>query len=426
MCREAPFLCWCCVDASRLPELRHLIQTVAAGNPFYAKKWNTQAPVLNSLDDFTALPLCTKHDFTTDQDANPPYGTNFTGDPRSAIRLHQSSGTTSGRPLRWRDSHDSWQALLECWKAGFSAIGLLPDDVLFFPFSFGPFLGFWTAFEAAGQSGFFALSGGGMNTATRLQFLHDHRATVLFTTPTYALHLLESARATGLDLVKSAVRLLVLAGEPGASVPAMRQTLGDGWGATVLDHYGLTEVGPVAFESVHAPGSMSCLASHYFVEVLNPENQLSVPDGECGELVITTLKRIASPVIRYRTGDLVKVRRETATTILEGGITGRIDDMIHVRGNNVYPSAIEAILRSFPSIAEYRIVYDRSAPLSDLLIEIEPHAASTKLSPEEIRETIAKQLLFRASVKLVPPGTLPRFEFKARRFIVLPTPAHGA
>src|SRR5207344_1229543 len=136
-------------------------------------------------------------------------------------RLHQTSGT-SGKPLRWLDTPDSWSALLDCWTINYRVVGLRQGDRLFFPFSFGPFLGFWTAFEAAARLGYFCLPGGGMSSVARLRLLLDHQTTVILCTPTYALHLSEVAREEGIDLASSAVRAVIVAGEPGGSIPATR------------------------------------------------------------------------------------------------------------------------------------------------------------------------------------------------------------
>jgi phenylacetate-CoA ligase len=287
-------------------------------------------------------------------------------------------------------------------------MGLTPRDRVFFPFSFGPFIGFWSAFEAASRFGALVIPGGGMSSTARLRFLLEQEATVVFATPTYALHLAELAAKEGIDLASSSVRMLVVAGEPGGTIPATRQRIEEVWGARVIDHYGMTEVGPVAMEAYDSPGEMVLLESEYIVEVLTESN------SDVGELVLTNLGRTGSPVIRYRTGDLVKVRGGR----IIGGILGRADDMLHVRGNNLYPGSIEAIVRRFPGVAEYRIVVDRSGPLADLRLEVEPAAGSDGRDlAESVSRAVRDELLFRVDVSPAPPGSLPRFELKARRIV---------
>jgi len=398
----------------RAPRLRDLLAQVVPGNRFYARKlagWDRH--------DLSAVPFTTKAELAADQVEHPPYGSNLTFPLARYSRLHQTSGTSSGRPMRWLDTPESWDWLLGNWQAIFAGLGLRPGDVFYFPFSFGPFLGFWTAFEAAARAGYLVLPGGGLTSTARLRFLLDHRATVVCATPTYALHLAELAAAEGIDLAGSPVRLVIVAGEPGGSIPATRERIEKVWGARVIDHYGMTEVGPVAAETIDRPGTQVVLHDRYVAEVLEPGGTAPAADGAVGELVLTNLGRVGSPLIRYRTGDVVKARRTAdGRLLLCGGILGRTDDMIHVRGNNLYPAAIEAVVRRFPEVAEFRIVVDRSGPLADLCVEVEPGDGS---KPAGIADAVARairdELLFRVPVAAVAPGSLPRYEMKARRVV---------
>jgi phenylacetate-CoA ligase len=411
-----------------------VLAAVATGNPFYAAKLAAAGFVpftVRTWDDYRRLPFTTKAELAADQLAHPPYGSNHSRPIHRYTRLHQTSGTGTGVPLRWLDTETGWRWLINCWRRTFRMMGLRtrPADTdpaerehAFFAFSYGPFLGFWTAFEAAAQVGMLTFPGGGMTTTARLKFLIDHQATVLFCTPTYALHLCDVAKAEKIDIAGSAVRAVVVAGEPGGNIPAARKKIEDSWNARVFDHYGLTEIGPVACESVDSPGGLFVLENHFIPEVLEPGSDREVAVGEVGELVLTNLGRPDSPLIRYRTGDLVRVGTPTVPAngwlYLDGGVIGRADDMIHVRGNNLYPSAIEAVVRRFPEVAEFRIVVDQTGPLADLRIEIEPTSAT---AGDRIAEAVARavrdDLLFRAEVVPVPPGSLPRFEMKARRTV---------
>jgi phenylacetate-CoA ligase len=161
-------------------------------------------------------------------------------------RFHQTSGTT-GRPMRWLDTPDSWAWVVECWTRIYQSAGVGRRDRIFFPFSFGPFLGFWGAFDAAVRMGCLAIPGGGMRSTTRLRTLLDNQATVICTTPTYALHLVEVAEEEKIDLTAGSVRTIIVAGEPGGSIPATRSHIEQLWGgARVVDHHGMTEIGPVS------------------------------------------------------------------------------------------------------------------------------------------------------------------------------------
>lgn len=405
--------------------LQALLRAVLPANRFYAKKFADAALPANGLhrlEDLRTWPLTTKAELLADQEANPPYGSNHTFGAERYSRIHQTSGT-SGKPLFWLDTPESWQGCLDIWRTLFCVAGVGAGDRLYFAFSFGPFLGFWTAFEAAGQMGLFCQAGGGLSTVARLRQIIDHRASVVLCTPTYAVHLAQAAREHGIDLAGSAVRIVLVAGEPGGSIPETRALIERGFGARVLDHCGMTEVGPTAIECQEAPTSLHIIETDYVAEIVNPDNLEPVSPGQTGELILTTLTRLGSPLLRYRTGDLVRARSGTCPcgrTLLrlEGGILGRVDDMIHLRGNNVYPGAVEAILRRFDGVVEYRITVDESAPLTALRIEVEPaNGVDGKCLAETVSQALRDELLFRVDVSPVPGGSLPRFEMKAHRLV---------
>jgi len=405
--------------------LRALLAEVLPRNAFYARKFAAAGVAAASIahpNDLARLPWTTKAELLADQEAHPPYGLGLTYPRERYCRLHQTSGS-SGRPLRWLDTPESWQRLLDTWDTIYEIVGLRPDDRLFFPFSFGPFLGFWTAFEAATRQGRLCLAGGGMSSGARLRFLLDNQATVVLCTPTYALHLAEVARIEGMDLAGSSVRALIVAGEPGGSILATRSRIETAWGARLFDHSGLTEVGPMGIECPEGPAGLHIVESDYAVEVVDPQNGTPVPPGQLGELVVTNLHRWGSPLLRYRTGDLVRVDPRPCPcgrsfVRLEGGILGRTDDMIHLRGNNVHPSALEAVIRRFAEVVEYRVAVDQSEALAALRIELEPVTESAGHDlVERVSRAIRDELLFRAEVTAVAPGSLPRFEMKAHRVI---------
>jgi phenylacetate-CoA ligase len=427
-----------------MERFRDLLAEVLPRNRFYARKYANLAVKpgdFRDVADLARLPFVTKPELIADQRENPPYGAILTYPLDCYSRLHQTSGTTSGKALCWLDTPSSWESLLRCWQDSFPMMGLTPSDRFFFPFSFGPFIGFWSAFEAASRAGFLCIPGGGMTSTARLRFLMDHDATVVCCTPTYALHLAELAAHEGIDLASSRVRAVIVAGEPGGSISATRQRIETVWGARVFDHYGMTEAGPVAVELVESPRSMALLENHYITEVIEPDGNQPVRAGQTGELVLTNLGRAGSPLIRYRTGDLVRLRNvefpvaeqpdysspvapqpvpasrtPRSAMLLEGGILGRTDDMIHLRGNNLYPAAVEAVIRRFAEVVEFRIVVDQTGPLADLRIEIEPTASADGATVAEmVGRAIRDELLFRVEVSPVGPGTLPRFEMKARR-----------
>jgi phenylacetate-CoA ligase len=403
--------------------LQVLLAEILPRNAFYANKFKAAGLSFQEIcspADLHHLPFTTKTELLQDQEAHPPYGQGLTYPLKQYIRLHQTSGT-AGPPLRWLDTAESWDWMLACWEKIYRIIGIGTGDRLFFAFSFGPFLGFWTAFEAAGRLGYFCLAGGGMTSGARLRCLLENDATVVLCTPTYALHLAEVARQQGLRLAGRSVRALIVAGEPGGSIPATRGRIQEAWGARVFDHAGLTEVGPMSVECPEAPGGLHLLEGDYLVELVDPDTGQAAAAGQPGEVVVTNLGRWGSPLVRYRTGDLARPSTQPCLcgrTLLrlDGGLLGRTDELIHVRGNNVYPSALEAVIRSFPEVAEYRVQVSQPGALAEILIEVEPRTEQHGRGlAERVRQAVRERLLFRPEVAAVAPGSLPRFEMKSHR-----------
>ena len=426
MTTAADYLARSDLEGLQLDRLRAMLVEIFPRNRFYVRKLaaaGVSAGDIRSLPDLVRLPFTTKSELLEDQQAEPPYGRNLTYPLSQYSRYNQTSGTM-GKPLRWLDTAASWDWALGCWETIYRIAGVTARDRLFFPFSFGPFLGFWTAFEAASRLGCLCLPGGGMSSAGRLRFLLDNQGTVVLCTPTYALRLAEVAREHGIPLSSStpgySVRALIVAGEPGGSIPATRARIEQAWGARVFDHAGLTEVGPAAIECAENPGGLHLLEGDYLLEVIDPDSGLALRPGEIGEMVLTNLGRWGSPVLRYRTGDSIRVDPYPCPcgrgfVRLAGGILGRTDDMLYVRGNNVYPTALEAVIRKFNEVAEYRVLAGEANELAALRIEIEPSVPEAADLAERVGQAIRDELLFRAEVVSVPPGSLPRYELKARR-----------
>jgi phenylacetate-CoA ligase len=414
------------IEAEQIRQLQQLMATIGAGNSFYQKKFSQFELRVDSLEDFAqTVPFTTKTEIVEDQRKHPPYGTNLSFPLERYTRFHQTSGTT-GTPVRWLDTPQSWSALVDCWKEVYLAAEVKAGDRVFFAFSFGPFIGFWLAFEAADQLGCLSIPSGGLSSEARVRMIIDNEAEVLCCTPTYALHLAEVAAKNGIDLGHAKIRTLLVAGEPGGSIPATRQRLEQLWpGARVFDHHGMTEVGPVTFECPENRGVLHVMEAAYIPEIIDPATGQSVGSGEMGELILTTLRRIGSPLIRYRTGDLVKMERGGGCSCgrqearLIGGILGRSDDMVIVRGVNIYPSAIEDVLRRFSEIAEYRVHFKQTGALAELSVEIEPANTATDATNLAMIVGNALQTAFnlRIPVKVAAARSLPRFEMKAKRWV---------
>lgn len=416
------------VEADQLDRLRAIVRMLLKTNDFYRPRLNDAGltdPDTLTLESFRRLPFTHKNELVDDQRKYPPYGTNLTEPLERYTRFHQTSGTT-GAPMRWLDTPESWSHLLDNWQRVYEAAGATAADRVFFAFSFGPFLGFWTAHDAAARMGCLCIPGGGLSSAARLRLILDNAATVLCCTPTYALRLAEVARELNIDLAESRVRRIIVAGEPGGSLPATRDRIETSWpGAKVVDHHGMTEVGPVTYEHPRRRAALAVIESAFLAEFIDPQTgePIDPASGNAeGELVLTTLGRTASPLLRYRTGDIVRPIFVNPSgeidpdgqLCFEGGILARADDMLIVRGVNVFPSAIDQIVRADARVVEYRVTVDEADAMANLSIEIE---ADTPGVAASLEATLRDALSLRIPVTAVEPDSLPRFEMKAKRWI---------
>lgn len=424
----------------QLHKLNALLQSVLPENRFYADKFAGLPQRLNSLDQLEQLPFTTKQELVSDDPAG--LARNLTSSPDHYSRFHRTSGT-HGRPMTILDTAEDWQWWVETWQYVLDAASIRADDRVAMAFSFGPFIGFWSAHDAVIARGALVVPTGGMSSLARLDVIQSMECTAVFCTPSYALHLAEVARREQIDLRKNAVRALIVAGEPGGSIPTVRQQIEDAWNATVFDHCGATEVGPWGFADKDRRGIIvneaEFIAEFVAVEqsidassqnrrslsainlVIEDNRGLTPSLGDSFfELVLTTLGRTGAPVIRYRTGDLVRpfVKIESDSCgwlLLDGGVLGRIDDMIMVRGVNIYPSSVEQIVREFPEVNEYRLVVRKRGSLDHLTVEVEDGDADSS----RIAERLNLRLGLNVDVVRVPLGSLPRSEFKAQRFVDL-------
>ena len=391
----------------QLSKLRAGLREVLKTNAF----WRERLHDVRGWDDFDRLPLTTKADLVADQEARPPFGTNLTYPLDRYVRLHQTSGSSGDHPLRWLDTAESWAWWERIWaEQVYGAAGVTPLDRVFFAFSFGPFIGFWSAFGGAQRLGAMCISGGAMTGEQRLRSLLDLDATVLLCTPTYALRLADIARSLGIDLPRSSVRVTIHAGEPGASIPATRDAIEAAWYVAAFDHSGMTELGPTGV-SCSARDGVHLIDSEFIFEVASD-----------GELIATNLGRWGMPLIRYSTGDRVVVSREPCSCgspfmKVLGGIRGRVDDMLTVRGVNLFPSQVEDIVRRHPEVMEFAIEHRRERQMDEVTVVIETSAA--EFAVDRLEADLRNALGVRLGCRVVPTGTLPRAEFKAKRIVRL-------
>ena len=408
------------VDALKLARLRDLVREILPCNHFYATKLAriTDPAGISSLAELTDWPFTFKEELVAAAVDGVPG--NLTWHRDRYVRFHQTSGT-HGRPLPVIDTAADWQWWMDCWRAILARGGVTAGDRVLVASSFGPYAGFWSGFDAAVAAGALTIPTGGLSTLARLEMMRMHAPTVLIATPSYALHLAEVAIDEKLEAAAESVRLVIVAGEPGGSVPAVRRRIAAAWQADVLDHAGATEVGPWGVGDLRGPG-LDVLEPWFHAEFLSLETGGPATSGELAELVLTTLGRVGAPVIRYRTGDVVRPTWPSAADVaaggcpwvrLEGGIIGRTDDMLVIRGVNVFPGAIDDIVRSFPEVVEYRLIVTNEEALDRLTLEIEDHLAD----PDRVARELALRLGLRVDVTVVPIGSLPRFEGKGRRVV---------
>ncbi|MEA2499412.1 MAG: phenylacetate-CoA ligase [Actinomycetota bacterium] len=419
------------IDALQLRKLQNLLSWTEAQVPYHAKRLSdagVNADSIRSLDDLRRLPFMTREEWMQGQLDEPPFGPILAAPESAAIRYHLTSGTTGKTPIRVLDSMKDWEWITEMWCYGFWGFGIRPSDVVFFAFSYGTFVGFWGAHYACEKIGCLVLPGGNMTTEARVKQIFDMNATVVCSTPTYALRMAQEARSLGIDLVNGPVKRVILSGEPAGSIPASKKLIEDQWGAKAGDTAGMTELGTIMmFECDHQPGGAHIIEDHYIEEVIDPESGEPVGYGEPGERVVTSFGRGFIPVIRYRTRDLVvKVPASNCSCgrtfdIYDGGLRGRVDDMKLVRGTNVYPRAVEAIVREYDAIDEFQIhLYTKDGIRDEieLLVEIpQPGTTSDSLLGDLAKELAEAHEGLRFEVRTVELESLPRFELKAKRVL---------
>lgn len=395
--------------AHQCDRLNAMLADVLPGSDFYRQKYGRDTVPLRSLEDLAELPTLRKQELI---DEHPGHPARFHHLPRTAYRrFHQTSGT-SGRPLPVLDTAEDWQWWIETWQFVLDAAEVTAEDTAAMAFSFGPFIGFWTAHDALLQRGALVIPAGGMSSLARLRLILHSESTVLCCTPTYALHLAEVAGREAIPIADSAVRAVIVAGEPGGSIAEVRRRIEAAWGARVIDHSGASELGPWGVGSRDGRG-LYVIETEFIAELLHPQRDDPAAEGELAELVLTGLGRWGGPAIRYRTGDLVRGRRtaDCRFLYLEGGVLGRADDMLVIRGVNIFPSGIEAVVRGIDGLGEFRMLASSVESMDQLEIEVEgdPHAAN------RLARELQTRLGLRIPVHCVPEGFLPRSEAKSRR-----------
>jgi phenylacetate-CoA ligase len=406
--------------------LRDQVLHAARHSPFYRRKLRAarvDAASIRTLDDLRRLPFTTKDELKDNQARHPPWGDVLAVPLADVVRVHLTSATT-GRPLAFLDTAADWHGFYRSYARALHAFGVRRTDMVMAAFSYGPWIGYWSGFQAAQDLGALVYPVGGLSTEQRLDALLAYPITVLGCTPSYALFLAEQAAKRGIDLAKDArLRITWHTGEPGASIPATRAKIEAAFGARAFDLPGLTEIAAWGFECDARSGLTHVHEDYVYPEVLADDGR-PVRPGERGELVFTSLYRRAMPLLRYRTRDVVQLaerRCPCGRTLVafEGGVLARLDDMKKVRGIIVYPRRIEELVRPHRQVDEFQIVFRRRDGLDDILVRVDPSPALSVDQRGGLGETLARDLQLglgiRVSVEVGEPGSLPRWDHKARR-----------
>jgi phenylacetate-CoA ligase len=423
-------------EAAILARIREVMAYAYERSPFYRRKWDEAGihPAhIRSLEDFERVPPVTKLEIRAAQEASPPFGDYLCIPEGQVSRIHGSSGTT-GRPTAFGIGQDDWSAIANSHARIMWGMGIRPADMVFIGSFFSLYLGSWGALVGAERlhARVFPFGAGiSGQTLRAANWMLQMRPTVFYGTPSYALHLAETARANSIDPQQFGLRILFFSGEPGASVPSIRRRLEQDYGAAIFDSGSMAEMTPwmtPAETSGHA--GMLCWQDIVYTEVVHPRTNARVPYGREGTLVYTHLERLSQPMIRMLSNDLSRWEAGPSPCgrtypLLPRGIYGRIDDMFIVRGENMFPSAIDEVMNRLPHYAgEHRIVITRDQAMDELMVHMEydqelqsmgdGSVAGVRLKAEEELRTV---LGVSARVRMVPPGTLERTEFKARRVI---------
>lgn len=412
----------------QLERLREQLAYVQERSPFYRARFaeaGLEPGDLRSLDDLRALPLTDKAAYWDLVREAPPWGIHLAAAPEDVRRVHFSSGTTSKPvPCCWTaEDLDRWADL---YARVAYAQGVRPGDVYQCLFNFSWFVGGLGAIAGYQRLGATCIPAGSGDSERQVDTIFAYGTTVVGATPSFAAHLADVARQMGRDLRESRVERIMVGGEPGGAIPASRRRIEEAWGAKCFDGYGLLEFQPVAWECEERSGGH--LAEDFlYAEVLDPATRQPVPDGEPGVLVLTHLDKRAHPLVRWWTGDVV-VRDASPCPCgrtharLPGGVRGRVDDMLIVRGVNVFPSAIEEVVRRAEgTTGEYQIVLDdevrdANGYLTTLKLRVEGEPAARDLG-ERLAAAVHEELRFRPLVEVLPPSSLPRVTHKARRIV---------
>ncbi|UCF90258.1 MAG: AMP-binding protein [Desulfobacterales bacterium] len=415
------------------PKLQAQLAYAYAKSPFYRKKW-TQAGVkpedVRSLADFERIPFVTKDEIRQDQAENPPFGSNLCVSRPEIARVQGTSGTT-GKPTAFAVSKGDMARIAEAHARIMWGFGVRPDDIVFIGSFFSLYWGSWGALLGTERLGAtaFPFGAGVVGQSDRaLEWMKEVKPTVFYGTPSYSLYLAEKAKARGWDPRRDFnFRILFFSGEPGAGVPSTKKRIEDTYGGMCIDSGSTAEMTPwMANCECRYRRGMHMWQDIVYAELVDRETQKRVPYGHEGVTVYTHLERTSQPMIRFWAGDISRWVNDPCPCgrtypRLPKGVYGRADDMFVVRGENVYPSAIENAIRGTEGFCdEFRIIITREKTMDELIVQTECVPGTDECVIPDLKKCLEDKLKadgLRTNVVIVEPGTLERTEFKAKRVI---------
>jgi len=416
------------LEKLQLKKFKRTMQYAIDHSPFYQRKYE-EAGVspgdIKTLEDVRRVPLVDKSDFKLAQkDKDPPPFGELLGVPLEEVMSFSHTSGTTGTPVYLPDTAESFEDWKESWCYCLYGMGFRNTDIVFMPFPYNVYLGFWLGHLSAQKLGCTVVPGGGLDTRGRIRTMQEVEATATMCTPTYGFHMAKVAHEMGLDLAKDLkVSKMLVMGEPVS--PETKQELERQWGADVYEHIGTGESCAWAASCTEKRG-MHVLEHLFLLEVLDRETvSKPVAPGEEGIGVITTFGRRSFPCVRFNLWDIMTINEEPCpcgrTSKMIDSVPGRADMVLKLRGVLFSPASIEEIIGTkFPEIAEYEIVATRSGTREDLLVKAEPSPSVSESSHSDIKSRLIEEIKFKTNlsfdVEFVSTNSLPRYEIKSRRF----------
>ncbi len=418
------------LEALQLRKFRRIFQWAYERSRFHRNLYDRAGihpEDIRTLNDIRHIPKVEKSMMRDIQRKDPfPYGDALCVPLEDVTEFRQTSGTT-GQPVYQPDTWQDWEWWAECWAYLLWAQGYRPSDRVFIPFGYNVFVAFWAGHYGAEKIGCEVVPGGVLDTSARILKMQELRATAMMATPTYVLGMAETAKkGLGIDPRSIGIRKITCAGEPGASIPSTKHRMESAWGAKVYDHSGATEIGAWSFECEAQSGGLHVNEGMFLVEIEDVDTgEIITEPGRRGKMIITAFDRIAQPCIRFDSKDII----EWASTdcpcgrtfrLIRGGVQGRADDITKVKGVLLSPSAIEEVVRGIDGIGdEYEVVVEKAGDTDRIRLRVElattdpdRRAAITR----ELNDQLRIKTNLRYDLEFHPPGTLPRYEVKAKRF----------